>query len=202
MSIINVLSISSLSASARLTPVRLTPALAIPVQGSGKALSATGVSAVLFRENIIAIIFVFVMLMFSTAANARFEAHTFPSAQAEKDYAILVQELRCLVCQNQNLADSNAELAQDMRLRVYKMLLKGKTRDEIVTFMVSRYGDFVMYRPPVKSSTYLLWYGPLVFFALAGIVVAAFLRRQKSADTEVKIDEEQQKKAHSLLDGK
>jgi len=139
------------------------------------------------------------LLVFSSDASARFETHEFPSEQAEKDYAILVQELRCLVCQNQNLADSNAELAQDMRLRVFKMLVEGKSKDEIVEFMVTRYGDFVMYRPPVKSTTYLLWYGPLVFFFLAGIVVVAFMRRQK-VDTQTGIDEEQQKKAHSLLD--
>lgn len=139
------------------------------------------------------------LLLFSSNASARFETHDFPSAQAEKDYAVLVQELRCLVCQNQNLADSNAELAQDMRLRVFKMLNEGKSKDEIVEFMVSRYGDFVMYRPPVKSSTYLLWYGPLVFFFVAGIVVVAFMRRQK-AGTQTRVDEGQQKKAHSLLD--
>ncbi len=140
------------------------------------------------------------LLVFSSDASARFETHDFPSEQAEKDYAVLVQELRCLVCQNQNLADSNAELAQDMRLRVFKMLEEGKSKDEIVEFMVSRYGDFVMYRPPVKSTTYLLWYGPLVFFFVAGIVVVAFMRRQKKTGAQTDVDEEQQKKAHSLLD--
>lgn len=139
------------------------------------------------------------LLVFSSNVSARFETHVFPSEQAEKDYAVLVQELRCLVCQNQNLADSNAELAQDMREKVFKMLVEGKNKDEIVEFMVSRYGDFVMYRPPVKSSTYLLWYGPLVFFFVAGIVVVAFMRHQK-ADAQLVVNEQQQKKAHSLLD--
>ncbi|VAW65058.1 Cytochrome c heme lyase subunit CcmL [hydrothermal vent metagenome] len=143
--------------------------------------------------------FLVASLMFSSVASARFETHVFPSAQAEKDYAVLVQELRCLVCQNQNLADSNAELAQDMRLRVFKMLEEGKNREEVVEFMVSRYGDFVMYRPPIKSSTYLLWFGPLVFFFIAGVVVVFFMQRQKTG-VQTEIDEEQQKKAHSLLD--
>jgi len=136
---------------------------------------------------------------FSFNAQARFETHDFANAQMEKDYNTLVFELRCLVCQNQNLADSNAELAQDMRLKVYKMLSEGSSKEEIVEYMVARYGDFVMYRPPVKSSTFLLWFGPLIFFAIAGMVVFSYVRRQKSVDEKV-VDEQQQKKAHSLLD--
>jgi len=136
--------------------------------------------------------------LFVTQAHARFETHDFATAQMENDYNVLVQELRCLVCQNQNLADSNAELAQDMRLRVYKMLSEGKSKDEIVDFMVQRYGDFVMYRPPVKSTTYILWFGPLLFFVIAGLVVFTIMRKQKT-ETE-SVDEKQQKKAHSLLD--
>ncbi len=144
------------------------------------------------------IIFILCVLFVSSQANARFETHDFASPQMEKDYNVLVQELRCLVCQNQNLADSNAELAQDMRLRVYKMLSEGSSKDEIVEFMVVRYGDFVMYRPPVKSTTFLLWFGPLIFFAVAAIVVVSYMRRQKKG-IEV-VDEQQQKKAKSLLD--
>ncbi len=138
-------------------------------------------------------------LMFASAAHARFETHDFATAQMETDYNVLVQELRCLVCQNQNLADSNAELAQDMRLLVYKKLSEGLSKEEIVDFMVLRYGDFVMYRPPVKSSTYFLWYGPIVFFAIAGLVVLSYMRKQKK-ETDVVVDEQQQKKAQSLLD--
>jgi len=137
--------------------------------------------------------------MFSFNAQARFETHDFANEQMEEDYNTLVFELRCLVCQNQNLADSNAELAQDMRLKVYKMLSEGSSKEEIVEYMVARYGDFVMYRPPVKSSTFLLWFGPLIFFAIAGLVVFSYVRRQKTVADKV-VDEQQQKKAHSLLD--
>ena len=119
-----------------------------------------------------------VALLLSTQAHARFETHDFATPQMERDYNVLVQELRCLVCQNQNLSDSNAELAQDMRLLVYKKLSEGKSKDEIVDFMVVRYGDFVMYRPPVKKATYILWYGPIIFFAVAGLVVVSYIRRQ------------------------
>jgi len=137
--------------------------------------------------------------LFANQASARFETHDFATPQMEKDYNVLVQELRCLVCQNQNLADSNAELAQDMRLRVYKMLSEGSSKDEIVDFMVLRYGDFVMYRPPVKKSTLVLWYSPLIFLAVAAIVVVSYLRRQKKEVEDV-VDKQQQEKAKSLLD--
>ncbi len=132
-------------------------------------------------------------------AQARVEAHDFASEQQEQDYNQLIDELRCLVCQNQNLADSNAELAQDMRTKVFAMLNEGKSKEEIIDYMVARYGDFVMYRPPVKSSTYFLWFGPLIFFVVAGFIVASYLRRQKTEDKPV-IDQQQQQKAHSLLD--
>ncbi len=147
---------------------------------------------------ILKILIVSLFLLLSTA-QARFETHDFATPQMEADYNVLVQELRCLVCQNQNLADSNAELAQDMRLLVYKKLSEGSSKEEVVKFMVTRYGDFVMYRPPVTSTTYLLWFGPLIFFAVAALVVFSYMRRQKK-EIDVVVDKKLQKKAHSLLD--
>ncbi len=137
--------------------------------------------------------------LLSTSVSAKVETRAFANEQMESDYNQLIAELRCLVCQNQNLADSNAELAQDMRTKVYKMLGQGSNKEEIVDYMVQRYGDFVMYRPPVKSTTFFLWFGPLVFFVVAGLIVFSYLRKQKAAD-QVSVDQQQQKKAHSLLD--
>ena len=138
-------------------------------------------------------------LLFASSVMAKVETHDFANEQIEKDYNQLVAELRCLVCQNQNLADSNAELEQDMRAKVYKMLNEGNSKGDIVNYMVARYGDFVMYRPPVKSSTFLLWFGPLIFFLVAGLVVASYIRNQKR-NREPVVDQQQQQKAHSLLD--
>jgi len=150
--------------------------------------------------NSLKIIFLLMLAcLFIAPAQARFETHDFATPQMENDYNVLVQELRCLVCQNQNLADSNAELAQDMRLLVYKKLSEGMNKQQIVDFMVLRYGDFVMYRPPVKKSTFLLWFGPLIFFGVAALVVFSYMRTQKK-QVDVVIDEQQQKKAQSLLD--
>ena len=93
----------------------------------------------------------------------------FADAATEQRYHKLAAELRCLVCQNQSLADSHADLAQDLRDEVYRMLNEGRTDEEIVGFLVDRYGDFVLYRPPVSGTTSLLWFGPVLLLVGAGI---------------------------------
>ena len=110
---------------------------------------------------------------------AAVEPRTFDSPEQEARYDRLIDELRCLVCQNQNLADSDAELAQDLRRETYEMLRAGNTDEQILTFMVNRYGDFVLYRPPMKSSTVLLWFGPFLLVAVGlGIVLVQVRRRR------------------------
>lgn len=100
----------------------------------------------------------------------------FDSPVQEQRYQNLIEELRCLVCQNQNLADSHADLAQDLREEVYEMVLAGKTNEEIIDFLVARYGDFVLYRPPVKLSTWLLWFTPFVLLLTGIFLVYRFAR--------------------------
>ncbi len=139
------------------------------------------------------------LLGFSLSLQAKVESREFVNAQMEEDYKTLVAELRCLVCQNQNLADSNAELAVDMRAKVYSMLNEGRSKTEITDFMVARYGDFVLYRPPVKSSTFMLWFGPFIFL-LIGALIAIFYVRRQSINEQSVVDTQIQKRAHSLLD--
>jgi cytochrome c-type biogenesis protein CcmH len=93
-------------------------------------------------------------------------------------------ELRCLVCQNQTIADSHADLAQDLRRQVREMIVQGKTDREIIDYMTARYGDFVLYRPPLKATTALLWFGPALLFAggIVGLVVVLRRRSRMSAD--------------------
>mgnify|MGYP002713053244 CR=1 FL=1 len=135
------------------------------------------------------------------SAFARIEAYTFETEQQEATYKKLIHELRCLVCQNQNLADSNAELALDMRHKTYEMVKDGHSEQEIVDFMVARYGDFVMYRPPVKSTTLFLWYGPAILLLLAVVVVTVFIRKQKAAVKPTEdVSSAQKQRAHTLLD--
>lgn len=111
---------------------------------------------------------------------AGIEAHEFTSAEQEQQYNKLVNELRCLVCQNQNLSGSNSELAQDLRKEVYGMIKKGDTDAEIIDFMVARYGDFVLYNPPFKPITFLLWIGPFAILIIAVLLLVVLIRKNKN----------------------
>ena len=123
----------------------------------------------------------FSVLLFSLPAQAVVEGYKyqFDNEQDDERFAALVKDLRCPKCQNQDLADSNAPVASDMREKVYDMMQAGKSDDEIVGYMVDRYGDFVHYTPPVSSQTYLLWFGPLLVFIFGLIVLIAIRRGQK-----------------------
>lgn len=123
----------------------------------------------------------------------------FESQQQEDRYQGLIEELRCMVCQNQNLADSNAGLAQDLRDRTYKMVLEGKSDQDIINYMVDRYGEFVLYRPPLKLTTMLLWFGPVIILIIAVITFLLYSRRlRRKPDLELNPDERQQ--ARQLLE--
>ncbi len=113
---------------------------------------------------------------------AAIEAYQFEDAATEASYKELIKELRCLVCQNQNLADSDADLAKDLRQQTYEMLIQGKSREQIVAYMVQRYGDFVLYRPPVKSSTLMLWAGPFALLLLVLVIVVLRIKKTRSID--------------------
>ena len=117
----------------------------------------------------------------------------------EKRYHTLVTELRCLVCQNQTIADSNADLAKDLRREVHDMLVAGKTDDEIKDFMLERYGDFVLYKPPVRSSTVPLWIGPFVLLAI-GLVVVVVIIRRRTSQAQPAMNSQDIERASKLLD--
>ena len=108
-------------------------------------------------------------------------------------------ELRCLVCQNQTIADSHAALAVDLKNQVREMVKQGKSRDDVVDYMVERYGDFVRYRPPVKPTTYLLWVGPFLLLAGGLIILGVNLRKRKVTVTEAPLSEEEHQKLDSIL---
>ena len=121
------------------------------------------------------------LLILSGIACAGVEYRQFASPEQQEAYENLTSELRCLVCQNQTIADSNAELAADLRRQVYEMLQQGKSKQDIAQFMTDRYGDFVLYNPPFKLKTGLLWMGPVVFLVIGLIAVFLFARRKKTA---------------------
>ena len=107
------------------------------------------------------------------------EPLVFDSLEQEERFDKLTGELRCLVCQNQNLADSDAPLAHDLRDEIHKMMLAVQTDDEIRSFLVERYGDFVLYRPPVKGNTLVLWLAPLLLLLGGAAVVGVSISRRK-----------------------
>ena len=114
--------------------------------------------------------------MSPTAAGVALPASPDPALEAR--VMKLSAELRCLVCQNQTIADSNAGLAIDLRNQVREMLRRGDTPEQVTDYMTARYGDFVLYRPPVKSSTVVLWYGPAALLGLAVVVLVIMVRRR------------------------
>lgn len=141
--------------------------------------------------------------LFSLGAQARVEVLEFSTPEHEARYQKLIAELRCMVCQNQNLAGSNAEVAKDLRNKTYQLVEKNQTEDEIIDFMVARYGDFVLYRPPFKISTIFLWVGPFVILLLASFLMLRTIRsHRRTADDESQVSEDELKMAEKLLDEK
>ncbi|MGQ0554400.1 MAG: cytochrome c-type biogenesis protein [Nitrospiraceae bacterium] len=120
-----------------------------------------------------------------------------PVAEARLKH--LAVELRCLVCQNQTLADSNAPLAEDLRREVREMIAKNMSDPEIIEFLVSRYGDFVLYRPPLKATTTLLWVGPFALMAIGATALVITLRRRSRTVIEVSVTDEEHRRVEQLL---
>lgn len=126
---------------------------------------------------------IFVVLLTTLAPPAR-SAEAVPTdrdAATQARATALGEQLRCLVCQNQTIADSNAGLAADLRLQVREQIAAGRTDREIIEFMTARYGDFILYRPPFRATTALLWGGPALLLAIGAIVVARVVRERRAA---------------------
>ncbi|HOP17505.1 MAG: cytochrome c-type biogenesis protein CcmH [Chromatiaceae bacterium] len=138
-------------------------------------------------------------LLLAVSASARVEVHNFEGPEQEARYNKLIAELRCLVCQNQNLADSNAELAVDLRRKTYEMVKQDKSEGEIVDYMVDRYGEFVLYRPRLTNSTLLLWAGPFIILVI-GISLLIRTVRRRRAGQDNNIDDASIRNAAALLD--
>ena len=121
---------------------------------------------------------------------------------ANKRAVHLAEQLRCLVCQNQSIAESNAELAVDLRRQIREQIAQGRTDAEIADYMVQRYGDFVLYRPPVKATTLLLWFGPPLLLVIGIAVLVGFVRRRRERIAQRPLSDEERREAERLLQGK
>jgi cytochrome c-type biogenesis protein CcmH len=134
----------------------------------------------------------FVLLLAAAAARAQ------EDPALDKRVAGLAHELRCLVCQNQTLADSNAPLAMDLRNQIREQLKAGASERDVIDFMVARYGDFVLYRPPFKASTLALWLGPFLLLALGAFLLVRRLLRRRAP--ELALSEAERARAARLLE--
>ena len=146
-----------------------------------------------------------VSLLFAALASTPLATSAADAVPTEKDSVAaaravkLSEKLRCLVCQNQTIADSNAELAQDLRRQIHEQIAAGKTDDEIVAYMVARYGDFVLYQPPVKATTALLWAGPGLLVAFGFVVLARVLRERRAQAEAPPLSADEHERAARLL---
>jgi cytochrome c-type biogenesis protein CcmH len=127
------------------------------------------------------------------------EEFTFDTPAQQAEFRGLIDELRCLVCQNESLSASQAELAQDLRREVYQMMRSGKSKAEVVDFLVARYGDFVLYEPPIKPSTYVLWFGPLALGLLGALVLLRTLKAKAKDGTNDLSPDERERLASVLV---
>lgn len=129
--------------------------------------------------------FLLLLTLINPAYAESIEASSFTNIQQERRYRALIDEIRCPVCQGQSIGGSNAGLAKDLREKVRELILGDKTNDDIRAFMVARYGDFVVFKPPVNKSTYLLWFLPFAFLIFAlFFLVRSFSRKQESINID------------------
>jgi cytochrome c-type biogenesis protein CcmH len=141
-------------------------------------------------------------LLAGSSAFAKEAAPMAVDEAVEKRMVAISEELRCLVCQNESLAGSHADLALDLRREIRTLIGQGKSDQQILDFMVERYGDFVRYRPPVKPTTWLLWGGPFVLMAGGIGALIVFLRRREKTPETATLSDEDRRRAAALLDDK
>lgn len=142
-----------------------------------------------------------ILFLFAPALTIAGEAQPNEDPQIEARMKALTEQLRCLVCQNETLADSRADLAEDLRREIRKEIKAGKTDPEIIAFLTQRYGDFILYNPPVKRTTYLLWFGPFVLLLFGISVLYRYLGQRKKLIQDKPLTAGERKQAEDLLRG-
>lgn len=148
---------------------------------------------------------VLLALCLAGGAQAAIDAYEFKDEAERERYRTLVEELRCPKCQNQNIADSNAPIAMDLRREIYRMLGEGQSNEQIIDYLVARYGDFVRYKPPVNAKTLVLWYGPVALLVLGcGVLAVILMRRRRGMADQASntLSEAERARLATLLDKK
>ncbi len=144
-----------------------------------------------------------VLALMAPVALAAIDTYEFETEEQRQRFYQLSSELRCPKCQNQNIADSDAPIAMDLRREVYRMLNEGKDNEEIVDFLVARYGEFVRYKPALTPATAILWFGPAAMLLAGFIVLLVMLRRRQKALREAagkSLSQDEQRRLQSLLE--
>ena len=141
-----------------------------------------------------------IVLVFASAITAK-EAQPNEDPKIEQRMKALTEQLRCLVCQNETLADSRADLAEDLRRQIREQMRAGKSDQEIIAFLTDRYGDFVLYNPPVKRTTYLLWFGPFILLIAGTVALYRYLKRRRELISDEPLTADERKRAEEILLG-
>jgi cytochrome c-type biogenesis protein CcmH len=147
----------------------------------------------------LAFVAVSLLILCSSQSSIAKEAQPTEDPQIEQRMKALTQQLRCLVCQNETLADSQADLADDLRREIRTQMKAGKTDQEILAFLTQRYGDFVLYKPPVKATTYLLWFGPFALLIVGVFVLYRYLGHRKEMINEKPLTADERRRVEELL---
>ncbi|CAI1075712.1 Cytochrome c-type biogenesis protein CcmH precursor [Serratia fonticola] len=140
-----------------------------------------------------------VAALLSWSAAAAIDTYKFNSVEQEQQYRELTEQLRCPKCQNNSIADSNAIIAADMRTKVYELMMQGQDKQQVIDYMVARYGNFVTYEPPVTPATLILWVGPLLFVLIGGAVVILRTRQRQAGVVNEEFSEQEQQRLAALL---
>ena len=144
-------------------------------------------------------LFIVLLVAVGAVAQAKVAANTSADPALEARMMVIAEELRCLVCQNETIAASHADLAIDLKNQIRLKLTQGQSQQQILDFMVERYGDFVLYRPPLKTTTVLLWLGPFVLLGIAALMLVINVRRRRLAAQPAALSDADAAKARALL---
>ena len=159
-------------------------------------LAANNLQALFCKGQFVLLLFILIVSPLSWAKEALPVAE---NPEIERRMIALSEELRCLVCQNESLAGSRSDFAKDIRREIREQLIENKSDKEITDFLVARYGDFVLYRPPVRTNTMLLWFGPFIFLLIGAFVLIFYLRKRRNTFQEAPLSNEKLKQAETLL---
>ena len=142
-------------------------------------------------------------LTLPSASYSQVDTFEFDTEVQQKRFRTLSDELRCPMCQNSSLSGSSGGVAEDLRREIHRMIMEGRSDSEIIQFMFERYGDFILFRPRLTAGTVLLWFGPLLFLLIGGVIAFGIWRRaRKFADSDVQLDKSQQERLQQLLGDK